>query len=77
MRVDSSDDRRDRPDECDSCMEETAELERFYSYGPGHHVAWQCGFCSSFLDVGTPATRNLAQLGHILMREIRALRGKP
>lgn len=45
MRVESKESRLEMPDGCDNCEYGTKDLERFYTFGPGHNVYWLCPYC--------------------------------
>ena len=46
MQVENENDRQEMPDECDVCGS-SVPLERFQSFGPGHHVDWLCSYCAN------------------------------
>ena len=45
MQVDSPDDRKEMPEECDNCGFKSEDLKRFSNYGPGYQVEWLCPYC--------------------------------
>lgn len=73
MQVDDATDRSETPEECDGCEEPAVPLTRHYSYGPGHNVTWHCVFCTNFLQPETATHRNLAAMGHIILRAIASI----
>ncbi len=59
------------PKRCDACGEATTDLRQFHSDLPGRGTIWNCIFCRNFLSPGTDRNRNLAVMGHILLRAIK------
>ncbi len=59
------------PKRCDACGEATTDLRRFNSDIANREVWWSCIFCRNFLLPGAETNRNLAVMGHILLRAIK------
>jgi hypothetical protein len=72
MRVDNQDCRQENPAECDNCANETAELWRYTSYGPGHQVEWICDYCRNVYDKSSTQTQQMIQVAQVLERRLLA-----
>lgn len=63
MRVNSPNDRKEMPEECDICQA-PVELKRYLHYGPGYQVDWLCKYCE--VSVKTAERKNVAAMFNVL-----------
>lgn len=69
MKVDNENDRMEMPEECDYCSSDV-DLERYYSYGPGHNVDWLCPYCSVCFTKN-PTLRSIASMFNTLEERLK------
>ena len=72
MKVDSPDCRQDKPVECDNCANETLDLCRYESYGPGYQVDWLCDYCRNVFDKSSTHVKQMIQIAQVLERRLLA-----
>lgn len=72
VRVETPDDRKEKPEECDGCGDGKAKLTRYYRYGPWHQVDWLCPYCEVASD--NEQRRMLAAMFNVLERKLRSFR---
>lgn len=73
MRVEKATDRAERPEECDVCQTPKVKLNRYYSFGPGHHVEWLCCYCRlDFTHGDSAVVKSIAGMLHELEKRLPA-----
>ena len=72
MKVENQDDRKEMPEECDSCGSKV-NLKRFEHYGPGYNVDWLCHYCTCDFSRGkNDVVKSVAAMLNVFEERIKS-----